>query len=209
MTNSGMAELCDVKFYMARLSLIDLTNSSVTKICDDFLNVFASNHSSISMKQLNLANNNLTNLPKPVAKIKNVIFTLSGNQFHCDCDMLWMVDWLANATTPSGGHIVEDYKEVTCYSGQMIGIPVYKLKAVDMECYPHVLAKWTVVTLSCVGSTMLILFCLLAISIKRWNDVRWLIYKYFNKFISKWKSRDDLDGVLFDAYLSYRYILLF
>ncbi len=204
MTNSEMTHLCDVKDYIARLSLIDLRNSSVNKLCDGFLKFVSQNNLPGSMRRLELANNELIDLPELVVEIKNVIYTLSGNRFHCGCDMLWMVDWLGNATTPFGEPVVEDYTEVTCYSGQMIGTAIYKLKAVDMGCYPHELAKWTVITLSSIGCTIFILLCMLAILIKRWNDFRWLIYRYFNKFIKKWKTADDLGGVLFDAYLSYR-----
>ncbi len=202
MQDSGITELCGTKTYMNHLSLIDFSNNLLEKVCSDFVQ-FVKNHTSIV--KLKLENNKLTSLPNNVIEKSNLSLTLSGNRFHCSCDMIWMVDWLGNATTSNGYHAVQDYKEVTCYSGQMIGTPIYKLKALDMGCYPHVLARWTVITLSCIGSILLILLSLLGISIKRWNDIRWLIYKYFNKFIQKWNNTDDLDhGVLFDAYLSYR-----
>ncbi len=60
---------------------------------------------------------------------------------------------MINGTTSSGsGHSVPDYKDALCHDRQRLGTPIYKLEAVDMDCYPVTLARWTVIVLSCIGS---------------------------------------------------------
>ena len=51
--------------------------------------------------------------------------------------MTWMIDWLSNATTPSGEHIVVDYTEVRCHNGtgSWEQQPIYQLSATEMDCY--------------------------------------------------------------------------
>ena len=51
---------------------------------------------------------------------------LSSNQFHCDCDMTWMIGCLNNLTNHWNKKIIVDYQEVKCHSGMMMGKQIYR-----------------------------------------------------------------------------------
>ena len=87
---------------------------------------------------LDISQNNLETLPQKIQELKSLQqIWLSGNPFLCDCTMTWMIDWLSNATTPSGEHVVADYTEVTCHNatGSWGHQPIYQLSATEMACY--------------------------------------------------------------------------
>ena len=66
-----------------------------------------------TIKYLDISNNKLQYLPKEIQDVKN--FTklwISNNPFACNCDMLWMKDWLIDAAS------VKDKEHVKCHSGK-------------------------------------------------------------------------------------------
>ena len=69
-----------------------------------------------TIKYLDISNNKLQYLPEEIQDIKN--FTklwISNNAFACNCDMLWMRDWLIDAAN------VIDKEHVKCHSGKWNG----------------------------------------------------------------------------------------
>ena len=128
---------------------------------------------------------------------------LSGNRFDCNCDMLWMADWLANTTSPSGGHLVKDYKKVICRTGPYKGAPIYTLTAANMHCLPSVIPVWAIGLLSGAGVLIIaIVIAIIAIA-RRWNEVKFWLYLHFDILN---KNDDDLVKIQdfqFDALLSY------
>ena len=85
-------------------------------------------------KFLNLARNNLKTFPKTFSVTNLTQVHLAGNPIDCNCEMLWLANWL-NATDPhSGNRIVKDYYQVVCIGGEWNGIQVYKLSAEQMGC---------------------------------------------------------------------------
>ena len=108
----------------------DLQNSSIQYITDEFFSKIT------TMKKarfLNVAKNNLKAFPKTLKTTNFSEVYLAGNPIDCNCNMLWLTNWL-NATNV--GRIVKDYKRVLCVGGEWNGTPVYKLSAVQMGCYP-------------------------------------------------------------------------
>ncbi len=203
MKHVNLPVLCGTYDYLSSLSVLDLRFCNISTICEDFL--FNYNIFDKQWLTLNLENNSITALPSSVMKWNQGSILISGNLFECSCDMLWMVGWMINGTNSSGpGYSVPDYKEVSCQSGQKIGTPIYKLEAVDMNCYPHKLARWTVVVLASLGSGLILIGILVFATIRRWNEVRWIAYKNFNKFIHQRGGQKMSDEVIFDAFLSYR-----
>ena len=67
-----------------------------------------------SVKHLDIRGNNLTSLPETITKAnKTNKLWISGNPYECNCDMLWMKDWLMDTRN------VMDKDNVTC-SGKTI-----------------------------------------------------------------------------------------
>ena len=163
-----------------------------------------------SITWLNLARNKLTGIP---SKIQGLHYLqkiwLSGNPFHCDCSMLWMIGWLNNFTTSTGRHIVVDYQDIRCHSGTAVGIPIYKLNEVLLGCYPKGLTVWQRVLIGIgSGTAGLIIIFLFLIIIKRSRTLQFFIfYKLkIKSIISLNKDLEDenVEYKEYDAFLSYR-----
>ena len=198
MSHVHLPMLCGTFDYLSVLTILDLRFCNISRICNNFLDNFNRSQSII----LNLKNNSLTFLPPMITTLKRGSLMISGNHFECSCKMLWMVPWMINGThlSKGPGHSVPDYKNVICYSGQKIGTPIYKLEEVDMNCYPHIIARWTVITLACLGTTLTAIGILVGAIIKRWNEIRWIVYKSFNKFIHQRGDQSVIEDVIFDAF---------
>ncbi len=116
--------------------------------------------------------------------------------------MLWLISWLNN-TRVSGQRLVQDYQDVICTGGKLDGTPVYTLNRVRMGCYPHKVERWIIVV-ACIVSGLILIFVLVTIIIHRkWNAVRWIIYKNFDKLLGDPDRNEDLENMEFDAFLSY------
>ena len=113
----------------------DLQNSSIQYITDDFFSKIK-----MTTSFLNLANNNLKMFPKSLNGTNFSQVYLAENPIDCNCDMLWFANWL-NTTDQSGKRIVKDYDHVLCAGGRWNGMEVYKLRAVEMGCFPKNIPK--------------------------------------------------------------------
>ena len=114
--NTQIPHLCEFFDYLTEIKVLNVKNNKISAICQTFANEFAQKHDELEQ------------------------IWLGGNNFHCDREMTWMADWLNTFTTPSGYHIVRDYRNLTCESGSIKGKLIHKLNEVNMGCYP---SKWT------------------------------------------------------------------
>ena len=115
----------------------DLQDSCVFNVADDFFSKIKALKKTIF---LNLANNYLKSFPKTLNGTSFSEVYLAGNSVDCNCDMLWFAEWL-NTTDQSGRRIVRDYDRVLCAGGRWNGTQVYKLRAVEMGCFPKNIPK--------------------------------------------------------------------
>ena len=126
--------------YLSQVQFLHLGGNLLSSINNTFLYNLQNNKSIV---WLNVARNRLTSIP---SKIQELNFLqkiwLSGNPFHCNCLMLWMIGWLNNFTTSTGKHVIVDYQDVRCHSGTAVGTPIYKLNEVILGCYPKGLTIW-------------------------------------------------------------------
>ncbi len=205
-SDNYLTRLCDKIIYSRNVTFLNVSSNNIQEICEaflDHLNKYSSIHS------LDLSNNSLTSLPRVIKQLTHLKqIWLKNNQFKCKCDMLWMKDWLANSTTSSGEHVVRDYEEVTCKSEYMIGQPIYKLDKVQMGCYPQKIPRWGVVIISLSVFLMLTIAATLFIISRRWNEVKFWMYKHFD-ILDKRDRGEDLDGKEFDGLVSYRFVVRF
>ena len=193
--------------YLDRLKFLNLENSNIRSISKTFLHSLQRNR---NLTWINLAGNKLVSLPQ---KVQDLVLLekvwLGGNPFHCDCSMTWMIGWLNNFTSQYGNHVIVDYKFVKCASGLMVGRAICNLNKVDMGCFPR---KWTIwqkvgVGIGAAVATLIIL-ALTVVIIKRSRDIKFFFHYYFKWWtcfgVPKDDTDEDLSGIEYDAYLSYR-----
>ncbi len=204
-TYTNNRRLCQMYAYLKKpksmITHLNLMAWKVHEICDDTLDEILFNS---NIKWLNLARNKLTLIP---AKLNNSIgqlesLWLGGNPVQCDCDMQWLISWL-NSTRVSGNRLVQDHQDVICTGGKLDGIPVYKLTRVQIGCYPDRVARWIIVVSSVTGGVLLLSVILILIVHRKWNAVRWIIYKNLDKLLGDVDRNEVIENTEFDAFLSY------
>ena len=207
MTNINVSALCGKYQYLdqvsSNVSRLSITSTNLSVICDETLGQILNNQ---NIKSFNLANNNLMSVSPEWQKeaIHMEQLWLGGNPILCGCDMFWMVDWLRNSTNSSGQRLVQDYKDVVCTYGQEMGKPVHEIDRVSMGCYPKDVPKWIIEVATSV-STLILIIVITVLLIHRYRlIIRWLIYKNFDKLIGDPDRLEDVTGIEFDAFLSFR-----
>ena len=123
---------------LSHIQHLDLQNSSIQHIADDF---FSKIQTMKKAKFLNLENNNLRSFPKSLNGTNFSQVYLAGNPIDCNCDMLWFAHWLNTTEPQSQNRIVKDYKRVLCAGGKWNGTQVYTLNAEQMGCFPVIISK--------------------------------------------------------------------
>ncbi len=180
-----------------------LESSNISQICDSTLKDLLSSR---KLKYLSFANNNISYF-SPTWKTLNSHLDklwLGGNPIKCTCDSIWMMDWLENSTGASGQRLVQDYQNVICASGAEIGTPVYKINRIKMKCYPQKIPVWIVSTASSISGIVLCVVVILLLIHKHRRQIRWLIYKNFDKIIGNPEPNEDVTDRQFDAFISFR-----
>ena len=173
--NKSLYNIDGFRRYLLKVKFLHLGENILNSINDSFLFHFQNN---ISLTWLNLTRNKLTRLPSKMQELNNLEkIWLSGNPFHCDCSMLWMIGWLNNFITPRGYHVVVDYQDVRCHSGAAVRIPIYKLNDVILGCYLKGLTIWQKVGIGAgSGSSGLIIIVLVVFIIKRSRTMQFFIF---------------------------------
>ena len=201
--NSSMHELCGDIDYIDELQLVDVSSNEIGLVCDDFISNLQKRTNGKLL--INLQTNYLQSLPKHITEVdKRIQFLLSGNPFQCRCDMLWMSKWISNGTTLSGEHIVKDYKNVLCHSNDMPARHISTLQASDLGCVDKILATSAIIGISFAGTLIILIISIIIIGVKRWREIRWLLYKTVGVYITGKDNSENLDGIGFDAFISYR-----
>ena len=207
MENDPITKLSVPHKYLDKLKFLDLKNSNINFISKSFLDSLQRNR---NLTSINLAGNNLATVPP---KVQDLVLLekvwLSGNPFHCDCSMTWIIGWLNNFTSLHGEHVIIDYEYVKCASGLMVGTAIHKLNAVEMGCFPREWTMWQKIGVG-IGTALaaLIILALTVIIIKRSRDIKFFFYYYFKWWTCFGIPKDDMDenliGIEYDGYLSYR-----
>ena len=97
--------------YLNNITLLDLSSSNITDIDEKVMEVIITN-----VKHLNIKKNRLKTLPRTTANVNGTsVLMISDNPYECNCDMLWMKDWLIDSPD------VQDKDNVICSTGKMKG----------------------------------------------------------------------------------------
>ncbi len=204
LTRTNITHLCISFPYFNQLSSLSIVSSRLTRICDDTLGDILNSQ---TLKQLDVSKNNIHHFSTVWMKKSRILdqIWLSGNPAECGCDMIWMADWLENATTRSGSRLVKDYRDLACSSQTKNGTPVYKLDKVNLGCYPTDKPLWIIVVASVISAFMLVVVTVVLTVHRYWRIVRWLVYKNFDKLIGDPDRCEDITTVHFEAFVSFRY----
>ena len=86
--------------YIANISSLNVSKNDISNIYESTLDVIIKNG---KLEILDLSKNNFTEFPKGLKNIRtSQEIYLSHNPIQCNCNMLWMVEWLNNFTAPDG-----------------------------------------------------------------------------------------------------------
>ena len=199
LSGNKISKLCGKQTYFETIVQLDLSQNVITKICEETVNHMENG----SIVELNLANNSIATLPSKISNISSLqSVKLSGNNFICNCEMTWMIQWFSKRNV-SGKRAVQDYREVVCHSGMLVGKQIYKLTSNEMGCYPHKLSLGEKITVGIFGTLIIgITIAIIAIS-RRWNEVKFFLYLHFD-ILDKNDGDEDLTNKCYDVFVSYR-----
>ena len=110
-TGNDFGDIDTVESYFEELEVLNLTSNNIRSLTNNVMKSM--------MKKtivMVLDDNNLKYLPKVITTNVNLtVFFISGNPYECNCDMLWMTDWLLGVGN------VFDTPYVTCANEEMKG----------------------------------------------------------------------------------------
>ena len=111
LTDNNLGELFEPKAYLKEVSHINISSSKITRVSTNITELMTEGKT-----YFNLRNNSLRNLPEVITNTRNTTeLWIAENPYECNCDMIWMRDWLVQATN------VMDKENAICASGDMIG----------------------------------------------------------------------------------------
>ena len=111
LSGNELLSLTTVVDYLSDIAVLNLSYSNVTDIRDLVMENIVG-----YIDHLDIRGNKLKSLPQSIMKAKNgSSIWISQNPYQCNCDMLWMRDWLLNTDS------VMDKNSVLCSNGKMKG----------------------------------------------------------------------------------------
>ncbi len=190
---------------VGRVSHLRIESSNISNICHDTLQSILS---SPNLTEISVVNNSFTKFSLTWKTHSSYVerLWLGGNPIDCNCDMLWMMDWLENSTGASGKRLVQDYQDVICATGPEAGTPVYRLDKVKLKCYPKEIPIWIIIVASSVSAVILITVVTILMIHRYRRLIWWLIYKNFDKMLGDSDRDEDITDTQFDAFISFRYV---
>ena len=201
--NNHVKKLDSFHTNLGTTSFLNLRRNRISSITTSFVGNLSE---SISLKWLDLSDNNLKRLPPEVQELTSLEKVwLRGNPIHCDCSMTWMIGWMNKFIPVTGERIVVDHAQVKCHSGKMRRTPIYQLNKVEMGCYPHVwtLQQKLIVGLSVsIGCIIIVALVIIGLYSKRG---RFMLYYYLKMdTIPQDDKNEDLENIEYDAFFCYR-----
>ena len=111
LSGNSLGSLNKAPDYLGNITLLDFSTSEITEIDEAVMEIIVK-----SVKHLDIRGNNLKNLPQIVKNVaaENKLW-ISANPYECNCDILWMKDWLTDNEN------VMDNKNVTCSGSNVKG----------------------------------------------------------------------------------------
>ena len=115
--------------FLPHISTLNAKENGLMNISSDFIEIFIN---SSKLASLDISSNKLVTLPANIQNITSLkILSLSGNSFTCNCDNIWMKDWILIKS-----HIIQNYKNATCQLPSGTRIPIIQMSKADLGCIP-------------------------------------------------------------------------
>ncbi len=195
------------------LKTIDLQRSNISEISAQALEALL-----LHSHNLKLSGNQLHHMSSVLSKSNQTNLWLSKNPFECGCDMMWMRDWLLNATN------VKDKENITCAAGKWNGknfCDTNMLHGQNKSC----ISPWNVIfpgtaifqldrtMMGCVafpiwigiitGIAIVAVVITLIITNRKWEAIKFLLFMKFN-ILTNDDEPENVDELEFDAFIAYR-----
>ena len=117
-----------------RISKLDFNSNFFEQISNEFLEQF------FELTSLDISNNKLRFLPGIISNMTSLEEVwITGNNFECNCDSIWMRDWVVNNTD-----IIHDSDEAKCHMESGSWIQIKTMNEVDMGCVDHYIPIWVI-----------------------------------------------------------------
>ncbi len=125
MIHNNIELIKSVDTHLVDIETLNLQASNITHITDEAMKALVFKRKTVILKE-----NKLKIIP---SSIQTTAFStnlwLGDNPYECNCDMMWMRDWLLNATN------VRDRDNITCSSGKWKGLYIHEYMWEDFICY--------------------------------------------------------------------------
>ena len=152
--------------FLHHISTLDVRENVLMKISPDFIELFIN---SSKLASLDISSNKLATLPMNIRNITSLNnLSLSGNNFICNCDNIWMKDWILNKS-----QIIHNYKIVTCQLPSGTRSPVIQISKVDLGCIPTTgpFALWKILGIAIIKFFETTLILMINIGINITHDI--------------------------------------
>ena len=111
MSGNNLGIINKAPVYLENITLLNLSSNNIHEIDETVMKIIVHN-----IKSLDIRQNKLKTLPESIAKAnKTIRLWVSNNPYECNCDMIWMKDWLIDAEN------VQDKENVTCSGSKLKG----------------------------------------------------------------------------------------
>ena len=108
LSGNNLGSLNKAPNYLTNITVLNLSSSEISEIDETLMEIIIQN-----VKSLDIRGNNLKEIPETVAKSnKTNKLWISDNPYECNCDMLWMKDWLIDTEN------VVDKNDVKCFGSK-------------------------------------------------------------------------------------------
>ncbi|XP_052792689.1 protein toll-like [Mya arenaria] len=180
MDDNFITEISNVP-YLSRIFNLTLRNNELKSLNAEILK-------DMTAKKLDLRNNQITTLPKEIKKFESV--QLTGNPLECDCNSMWMKQWMDIDTRNAD-------PDLTCTANNGDILHIIEMTLRDLGCTNEAL----IIALVCLG-VFLGLIIVGAIFAKRCPyETKVIIFRFFKFHPGKKYDVDNDKEKEIDAYL--------
>ena len=182
------------------ITKLDISGNGLEIISHQFIELFTNPYFRLSF--LDISSNNLVRLPKNIMNISSLRnLRLTGNSFQCNCENLWMKNWLNNS------NIIENSTNIRCKMSQPPGneIRMIHMNEDAMDCPSQQSILNPLVILIIILILVFILVLGLVIIWSNWKAIKiWIFVRFGYKFKDKDEPVENINDFDYDAFVNYR-----